>query len=253
MSAKPVLYLGDTTLTTAASYVAGVMSRAGIAFDYLPSDAHLTADHLGDLARRRLFIISDYLSSLADPFLQRMMVKRVEQGAGLLMIGGWESFCGKSGHWAGSPISDALPVITSPDDDRINCDQPALPVLVKEHEITRDLPWKDRPPTVGGLNRITPRPGSQVLLELQRFSVKRVTDQFEYKPLDRLPLLVVAQHGQGRTAALACDLAPHWVGGLIDWGSHRVQAQAAPGADIEVGSDYARFVEQLIRWTGEIH
>ncbi len=30
--------------------------------------------------------------------------------------------------------------------------------------------------------------------------------------------LVVGQHGRGRTAALATDVAPHWVGGLVDWG-----------------------------------
>jgi hypothetical protein len=38
----PVLYLGDTSLDTAASYLAGVMTYFDIGFDYVASDE--TAD-----------------------------------------------------------------------------------------------------------------------------------------------------------------------------------------------------------------
>jgi hypothetical protein len=66
------------------------------------------------------------------------------------------------------------------------------------------------------------------------------------------PLLVVGRWGRGRVAALATDVAPHWVGGLVDWGAGRVAAQA-PGAEaVEVGDLYARFVCQLMAWTASL-
>ena len=74
-------------------------------------------------------------------------------------------------------------------------------------------------------------------------------------------MLVTGKYGQGRTAALATDLAPHWVGPLVDWGTEnhpspscggRVAAQAGGGSDVEVGSHYAQFVYQLLAWTGRL-
>jgi uncharacterized membrane protein len=63
------------------------------------------------------------------------------------------------------------------------------------------------------------------------------------------PLLVVRDSGSGRVAALATDVAPHWVGGLVDWGEGRVTAQASGAEAIEVGDLYAKFFQQLISWT----
>ena len=60
------------------------------------------------------------------------------------------------------------------------------------------------------------------------------------------PLLVVGQHGQGRTAAIATDVAPHWVGGLVDWGDDRVTGQGDGADDVEVGDLYAQFWRQLL-------
>ena len=56
----------------------------------------------------------------------------------------------------------------------------------------------------------------------------------------------------GRTAALATDIAPHWVGGLIDWGSVRVTAAAVGGWQCEVGAFYATFLRNLLSWTGQL-
>ena len=36
---KPVLYLGDTSLHSAAAYLAGLLSLFELAYDYIPSDA----------------------------------------------------------------------------------------------------------------------------------------------------------------------------------------------------------------------
>jgi hypothetical protein len=48
---------------------------------------------------------------------------------------------------------------------------------------------------------------------------------------------------------LATDVAPHWVGGLVDWGAQRLAACAPGSVAIEVGSDYAELLARLVRWT----
>jgi uncharacterized membrane protein len=178
----------------------------------------------------------------------------VERGAGLLMVGGWESFAGPGGQWAGTTLAEILPVKLSSKDDRINCDQPALVRCVADHEICGNLPWDRRPPTIGGFNRLIAKSDATVVLEVERY-IARANDAGEmtFKPHDRHPLLVVGQHGKGRTAALATDLAPHWVGGLVDWsGKQRVVAEAPQSWPIEVGDYYAQFVRNLIQWTGRL-
>src|SRR5439155_24151593 len=117
----------------------------------VPSDRALGANQIGQF--RKLIILSDYPSTMMSDDVQRAVVKQVRAGAGLLMIGGWESFHGHGGDWDGTAIADALPVEISREDDRINCDQPALTICSEEHDIIADLPWDARPPTVGGLNR----------------------------------------------------------------------------------------------------
>ncbi len=65
------------------------------------------------------------------------------------------------------------------------------------------------------------------------------------------PLLVIGDDAAVRTAAVATDVAPHWVGGFVDWGDGRVRAKA-PGAEaIEVGDLYARFWQRLISWLSQ--
>ncbi|MFI5380836.1 MAG: glutamine amidotransferase [Tepidisphaerales bacterium] len=250
MSGTQVLYMGDTALLGAAAYLAGLMTAWGVSFEYVPSDRKLEASQVQ--AARRLFILSDYPAAMLADALAEIIVQQVRDGAGLLMIGGWESYCGKGGDWAGTKIADALPVEIGRRDDRVNCDQSALAVKAVDHPITRGLPWDDCPPTIGGYNRIAPRAGTQTLLEVQRFAARRIGERFTFTPAGRDPLLVVGEHGQGRTAALATDVAPHWVGGMVDWGTGRVQAAAAPGAGIEVGDQYAAFFRQLLSWTGRL-
>ena len=75
--------------------------------------------------------------------------------------------------------------------------------------------------------------------------------RFDFLPLDQHPLLVLGMHGAGRTAALMTDLAPHWVGGFVDWGDgERVKAQAPGSWQIEVGNFYSQFIANLLAWTG---
>jgi len=248
--AGSVLYLGDTSLQGAAGYLAGLLSLWGWSFDYLPSDQALTAADIQ--APRQLLILSDYSAKYIHASLQQRLVAQVEQGAGLLMIGGWESFCGETGHWADTPVGQILPVHIAAHDDRTNCPQPALVVQRQNHAILDNLPWNDCPPTIGGLNAFTPKSAAQVLLEVERYHARRQDGQMAFTLQDRFPLLVIGQHSRGRTAALATDVAPHWVGGLVDWGTGRVKAQAPGSWQIEVGNLYAAFLRQLLGWTGQM-
>ena len=72
---------------------------------------------------------------------------------------------------------------------------------------------------------------------------------------------MVGSYGEGNTAALATDLAPHWVGPLVDWGTEnhpvpsgdgRVATQAKGAEGVEVGCLYAQLVYQLLAWTGRL-
>ena len=247
---SPVLYLGDTSLMTAAAYLAGLIHARGWMFDYVSSD-RFPAPELFD-APHRLYILSDYPAARLEPAIQQRMLEHVRLGAGLVMIGGWESFHGCGGDWDTTAVAEALPVEISGHDDRVHCDQPALLTCRTEHPILAGLPWHTRPPVIGGLNRFAPKPDATVLLEAQHFAVRADADGFVFEPCGRDSVLVVGQYGLGRTCALATDAAPHWVGGLVDWGTARVAARA-PGAEaVEVGDCYARFFQQLLGWAGRL-
>lgn len=246
--ANSILYLGDTHLHDAAAYLAGLMHGWGWAFDYVPSHEPAAASMFD--APRSLLIISDYPAARMNVAAQKKLVEQVAGGAGLIMIGGWESFHGLGGDWDGTLVGDALPVMIASIDDRMNCDQPVLVRRLAEHPVLAGLPWDSRPPVIGGFNRIIAKPDATVLLEAQRFTAACDESAFRFIPRDQHPLLVVGEFGRGRTAALATDVAPHWVGPLVDWGVPRVSAQAPQANAVEVGGDYAQFLRQLFRWVG---
>lgn len=248
--ANSILYLGDTNLQDAAAYLAGLMHGWGWAFDYVPSHEPAPVE-LFD-SPRALFIISDYPAARMDAAAQRKLIEQVAAGGGLIMIGGWESFHGLGGDWDGTIVGDALPVAIASEDDRMNCDQPVLVRCVTEHPAVSGLPWDTRPPVIGGFNRFIAKLDATVLLEAERFRARLFDGEFVFEQLDGHPLLVVGEFGRGRTAALATDVAPHWVGPLVDWGMPRVAALAPHANGVEVGGDYAKFLRQLLSWAGRL-
>ncbi len=282
-----ILYCGDTELNGAAGYLAGLMSHTGWGFEYVPSHVPLTTAHLDH--PRSLFIFSDYPAAQLSPACQPRVLATVHAGAGLLMIGGWESFKGHGGDWETSALAEALPVTIGTTDDRRNFDQPTLlrclGDVAEKHPILTGLPWGTRPPLIGGLNRVSVKSGATPLLGAFSYrcsfpespawsqAVTKFAEDWLLPPkiktalaeaavlphplsappvltlAETFPALVVGTYGQGRTAAFLSDVAPHWVGGLVDWGPDRVTAQAVGGPAVEVGSDYARFWTQLLAWT----
>jgi len=259
-----ILYAGDTHLHGAAAYLAGVLTHAGLPFDYVASDAPLRPSLAK--AEPRLYIISDYpVKNLTDADFRRI-VGDVERGGGLLMIGGWESFHGAAGEYHESPLAEVLPVRMQASDDRVNSAQPCLLEKRTDHPILTGLPL-EHPPGVVGYNLVRPKADAEVLLAARHFAVDvrqcddskdacrddRFANEYTFTRGGPAPLLVVGRHGRGRAAAFTSDVAPHWVGGLVDWGPERVKAQAPGANDIEVGSHYAELFTRLVRWTmGEL-
>ena len=88
------------------------------------------------------------------------------------------------------------------------------------------------------------------VLNAVEFRVQRSTGDYQFTFHQRWPLLVVGQSGEGRVAALATDVAPHWVGGLVDWGRPRLTIDVA-NSFIEVGSHYVKLFENLLMWLRE--
>ena len=238
------LYLGDTALDNAAAYLAGLMHAWGWEFDYVPSDA--TADASLFESSRPLYVLSDYPAAMFPADLQQRLVADVAGGAGLIMIGGWESFRGVGGDWDGQPVGQILPVEISSADDRVNCDFPVLVARTSDHPAVGGLPWESRPPLIGGFNRFAATADAEVILEARHFRARRDADDFAFEWAGSDPLLVIGSHGDGRTAALATDVAPHWVGPLVDWGDDRVVAQAPGANEVEVGDLYAQLFRQLL-------
>ena len=247
MSEK-ILYIGDTALDSAACYLAGVLTHYGIDFDYIPTGERCDADRIAGYSA---FVISDYP---ADDFGQGALEKikdAVSAGAGLFMPGGWDSFVGCGGGYDKSPLKEVLPVIMNSGDDRVNSHRIELVIKQDEHPILDGLDFESDIPSIGGYNDFQAKQDAKVLLSTQTYSASVSGDEAIFSKLGSRPLLAVGYYRQGRVAALATDLAPHWVGGLVDWGKQRVYAKAAGSIDIEVGSDYAKLMSNIVKWVSK--
>ncbi|MDR3197840.1 MAG: glutamine amidotransferase [Planctomycetaceae bacterium] len=272
------IYLGDDDMTRAASYLCGVMTYAHIPFERVNSSETPPARFTS--TQYDAYIISDYPRTRFQTGQLEHLRNAVTQGAGLLMIGGWESFHGQHGEYHDSPLAEVLPVEMLNHDDRRNFSQWALVLKHHDHPVVAELPW-EKPPLIGGLNQFTPKPGTNLLLKAVTADIRIVREDevadcgndsiFNYinKPVEErfsvslpdgnamfltltetFPLLVAGQYGKGRTAALATDVAPHWVGGLVDWGKKRISQKLDNGISIEAGESYVQFFAQLVRWIG---
>ncbi len=248
---KQILYVGDTSLSGAAGYLAGVMTYDKLSYDYVASDARCGPEFLE--RGYRAVIISDYPSANLEGKTLERLAERIQAGMGLLMIGGWESFHGAAGEYAQTVLKEVLPVVMLTSDDRVNCAQPCLVEKCQEHPIVAVLPFDDVCSGIGGYNRVTAKPGGLEVLRAQRFKVRRGSQGFVFSPMAKAePLLVVGSFGKGRVTAFTSDVAPHWVGGLVDWGDRRVTACAQGANTVEVGDCYARFFSQMVRWTANL-
>jgi len=243
------LYFGDDDITRAAAYLCGIMTHAEIPYHRVNS-TQSPADSLLQKSCHT-FILSDYPHEQFLPGQLEMIRDAVQNGAGLLMLGGWESFHGRLGEYHETVLAEVLPVTMQRSDDRRNFSQGVLLAPTQPHPILDGLPW-ETPPLVGGLNEFVAKPEATVLLNGLPLLIQADNDRWKFSLAEKsYPMLVVGQYGKGRTAALATDVAPHWVGGFVDWGRTRITQKLPGGGFVEIGADYAQFFVQLLRWCGK--
>lgn len=225
-----ILYAGDSPVGGPANYLLGILRSLKADFVHVPPGKTLKEN----LLKRRFdaLIFSDYPRRNVPAASERRIIEQVKAGSGLLMVGGWGSF--SSGGWRGSLIEEFLPVTCLNRDDRVNLPGGAWIVEKRKHAMFRGMSFKN-PPVICGLNRVRPRKGARVILTAR-----------EIRRRKEFPLLIA--DSARRIACLTTDLAPHWCGGLVDWGSYRKKLRVTKEIWIEVGQAYVRFVSSLLRW-----
>jgi len=238
-----VLYLGDHK-GGSARYLLAALKWANMPVTHLdhaekPPRALLEGKREWDVV-----ILSDYSARRLGSTADRNLAAQVrEEGLGLLMVGGWESFAGKTAGYRGTAVAEVLPVRLASEDDRRNVPTGLLLWPSMAHPVLDGLSFR-RPPVVMGFNAFTPRASGQVLMQgLEiRARGRGKTPQVSTGP--SRPMLVVGEVGKGRTAAFGTDLAPHWCGGLVDWGRGRVTVTG-----VEVGEIYLELILRMVTWT----
>jgi uncharacterized membrane protein len=237
-----VLYAGDSPVGGPANYLLGILKFLRADYVHLPP-----AEVLRPQLFKRNFdaiVLSDYSKKQVPAASEKLIRDQVRSGTGLLMVGGWGSFSGPFGRWRGSAVERLLPVTCARRDDRVNFPGGALAVVKQNHPVLRSLPFRE-PPVICGLNRIRPKKGARVVLVARRVLFRSGRPFLEVR---EYPLLVIDSLPGGRVAALATDLAPHWCGGLVDWGKKKKKILIRKGISVEIGDQYVRFVGSLLKW-----
>jgi hypothetical protein len=172
-----------------------------------------------------IYILGDVAAGLLTPTQQRLLVRAVENGAGLLMLGGRSSF--GAGGWARTPLAPILPVTIQPTDGQIEpegglkvvpnftaLDNYILQIGSNRSESARL--WAELPP-IPGANRLgLPKPASVVLA------------QTAGSPPE--PLMVSQEVGRGRVLVFGGETWP--------WARASDETQAA----------HRKFWRQAILW-----
>ncbi|WP_432798313.1 glutamine amidotransferase [Poriferisphaera sp. WC338] len=248
---KDILYLGDTAYDQQAAYLAGIMTHFGITFDYVASDISPTDEQIA--ADYKAIILSDYPSKLLSETQLEIIVEKTNMGRGLLMIGGWETYVGLDGGYENTPLAKILPVSMQDVDDRNNNYWPCFVDKQIDHPIAANLPFDTHATTVGGFNAFAPKSEAITLLNISmHHASKSPNGTFAITPTQSIPLLVINQNEAANVACFASDVAPHWVGPLVDWGDQRLSAQAPGSNPVEIGNWYAQFFANLVKWTAKM-
>jgi uncharacterized membrane protein len=167
-------------------------------------------------------ILGDLPASRMPPALQEKLATMLRAGAGLLMIGGYESF--GPGDWRRSPIADFLPVQMKEEDGQTEAELTFKPTAAGlRHYILRLAPtpelnqkaWESLRPLDGGSLWSGLRQNALVLAETA----------------DGKPLMVAQETGRNRSLAFAADST--W-----RWATKNKEGRAA----------HAKYWRQLILW-----
>lgn len=234
-----ILFLGEGSPDGPARYLLAIAKHAKFQIDHLPDRSPLPSTW--QMRRYHVVVLSDYRHESWSKTSEAWLVETILQGTGLLMIGGWASFTGRVGKYAGTSVESLLPLRCVTPDDRINTPSGVFLTRGNTHDF-KGLDWKN-PPVVCGYHRVQVKPGARTALHFRALHWNKESARFGFS----CPALVLGTAGKGRTAAFLTDCAPHWAGGLVDWGSKRVQVSLGAGNIVEVGDSYLKFFKMLIR------
>jgi hypothetical protein len=234
-----LLLLGESAAS--ARYLTGTFARAGIGVRHVEAREPLpNVDTAWDVV-----LFSDYPAGRLGPAAVEAIGERINDGGGLVMIGGWASFNGKGDGYRDSAIAQLLPVICAEGDDRRNVPSGLwLEAVQPAHVVLRGLDLA-APPVLCGYNAVTLAAGATLLAQGRLVQFRDGAPQ----PGQAVPLLAVRQVGAGRSLAYTSDLVPHWCGGIVDWGAERV---TLPGG-AEVGRDYCTFLLNMLHWASGVN
>ena len=161
MKTLRILYAGDSPAGGPANYLLGILKSLKARVLHIPPDQKLDARFLK--SHFDAILLSDYSKKQLPAASERVLVRQVEAGSGLLMVGGWGSFSGPYGGWKGSRMESLLPVTCLSRDDRKNFPGGAHVVLKRPHAMLDAISFKN-PPAVLGLNEVHPKKNAEVIL-----------------------------------------------------------------------------------------
>jgi uncharacterized membrane protein len=141
----------------------------------------------------------------------------INNGGGMMMLGGWLSFSGVQGKsgWGRSVLQEVLPVQCLMIEDLVESSAGfTAEVLVPDHPAVKGLPW-DKFPPIFGYNEVGEKSEGQVLVRVKETGH---------------PLVVAGEFGKGRVLTYMSDPAPHW------------------GINFELWEAYDAFWLQALNW-----
>jgi len=191
---------------------------SAVATDFPNSTAELskyTVVVLSDVGSDTLLITPELMKGSRVPNRHKLIREFVENGGGLIMIGGYWSFGGFRGtaRYHDTPIEEALPVSIKDGDDRVEVPEGfRLNFADSDHPLLSNIDRKEDHYFLG-YNRFRAKEGATVLASF----------------MDD-PMVVVGTFGKGRTMAFASDCDLHWGGSFVN------------------SRNYSRFWRQAIKW-----
>jgi uncharacterized membrane protein len=146
-------------------------------------------------------ILGDLPASRMSPQLQQKLAGMLQAGAGLLMVGGYESF--GPGEWRATPIAPFLPVQMKEDDGQTEEELKFKPSAAGlRHFILRLAPTADQ--NQKAWESVRPLDGGNLWAGLKQNALVLA------ETADGKPLLVAQETGKNRSLAFAADSTWRW-------------------------------------------
>lgn len=199
-------------------------NMSGLKLDVIPNDAET-------INKFDVFIFGDIDSTYIKPQQQELFVKRVNDGAGIVMLGGYHSL--GPGGYADTPLGRILPVILG-NRSVGQITDPLLPVLTPEgvrHPIFANI--SDFFPSQQGKSKLIGLPLLDGCTRVEAIRPGASALATQSAETGSMPILAIQPVGKGRAAVFTGDTTRKW-------------QQGARAMDRQ--SPFARFWGQMVRF-----